>query len=183
MNSMDSHSIYIAEVKHDALESVWVAVKNQKWVGVYIGRTQKLVEKILSQRFPKSDIIKSDKETKSFKEAVDAYLLFGKSTFDLPVDWSIFSPFQAEILQIVYDIPFGAIRTYGEIANQIGNPNASRAVGRANATNPIPLVIPCHRVIGSNGKLHGYNAPGGIETKRWLLGHEGVNIGYQPSLF
>lgn len=175
--------IQIAEIKHPDLESIWIAAREQKWVGVYIGRDQTLVDKLLRQRFPNTEIHKDATLTKPFEDALQAYLIYGKSFFDLPVDWTIFSQFQTEILRIVYDIPFGTTRTYGDIANQIGNPNASRAVGRANATNPIPLVIPCHRVIGSDGKLQGYNAPKGIETKRWLLGHEGVNLGYQPSLF
>jgi methylated-DNA-[protein]-cysteine S-methyltransferase len=76
-------------------------------------------------------------------------------------------------LRAVHAIPYGRLSTYGEIAAQIGNPKSVRAVGRANATNPIPIVIPCHRVIGSDGKLHGYGAPGGLETKAWLLRMEG----------
>jgi O-6-methylguanine DNA methyltransferase len=73
-------------------------------------------------------------------------------------------------------IPYGQTRTYREIAAQIGTPNAPRAVGRANATNPMPLVIPCHRVIGTDGKLHGYGGAGGLKTKRWLLTMEGGGI-------
>jgi methylated-DNA-[protein]-cysteine S-methyltransferase len=70
-------------------------------------------------------------------------------------------------------VPFGRQSTYREIAEQLGQPGAVRAVGRANATNPIPIVIPCHRILGADGKLHGYSAPGGLETKAWLLRHEG----------
>jgi methylated-DNA-[protein]-cysteine S-methyltransferase len=69
-------------------------------------------------------------------------------------------------------IPFGATRSYGEQAAAMGRPSASRAVGRANGKNPIPIVIPCHRVIGSNGSLVGFG--GGLDLKRWLLAHEGV---------
>jgi methylated-DNA-[protein]-cysteine S-methyltransferase len=68
----------------------------------------------------------------------------------------------------------GYTRTYGEIAFEIGNPKAARAVGRANATNPMPLVIPCHRVIGSDGKLRGYGGGEGLSTKEWLLKLEGA---------
>ena len=73
-------------------------------------------------------------------------------------------------------IPYGETRTYGEIAAQIGTPNAPRAVGRANAANPMPLVIPCHRVIGTDGKLHGYGGAGGLKTKQWLLSMEGATV-------
>lgn len=71
-------------------------------------------------------------------------------------------------------IPYGETRTYGELAAAIDSPNASRAVGMANHRNPIPIVIPCHRVIGANGTLTGYD--GGLEVKRKLLALEGINI-------
>lgn len=71
-------------------------------------------------------------------------------------------------------IPYGETRTYGELAAAIDSPNASRAVGMANHRNPIPIVIPCHRVIGANGTLTGY--AGGLEVKRKLLALEGINI-------
>lgn len=71
-------------------------------------------------------------------------------------------------------IPYGETRTYGELAAAIGSPNASRAVGMANHRNPIPIIIPCHRVIGANGTLTGY--AGGLEIKRRLLALEGINI-------
>ena len=79
------------------------------------------------------------------------------------------TPFQVEALQATYNIAFGQVATYKEIAHQIGKPRAARGVGRAEATNPMPLVIPCHRVIGSDGGLHGYGGRGGLRTKAWLL--------------
>jgi methylated-DNA-[protein]-cysteine S-methyltransferase len=96
-----------------------------------------------------------------------------RQRFELDIDWSVMTPFQQEALQIVFDIEYGRTRTYGDIAQQLGNPKAVRAVGRANATNPIPIIIPCHRVLGADGRLHGYSAPGGVETKAWLLRLEG----------
>ena len=69
-------------------------------------------------------------------------------------------------------IPYGGVTTYSHLASGIGRPTAVRAVGRANATNPMPLVVPCHRVIGADGSLRGYGAPGGLETKAWLLALE-----------
>ena len=85
------------------------------------------------------------------------------------------TPFQRKVWDALVEIPFGETTSYGELARRIGNPNASRAVGLANGTNPIPIVIPCHRVIGSTGKLTGYG--GGLETKRWLLDFEAANSG------
>jgi methylated-DNA-[protein]-cysteine S-methyltransferase len=101
------------------------------------------------------------------------YLYQKRTTFDLPIDWSVMTPFQETALRVVYEIGYGRTLTYRDVAEKIGKPKAVRAVGRANATNPIPLVIPCHRVLGSDGKLHGFSAPGGLETKAWLLRMEG----------
>jgi methylated-DNA-[protein]-cysteine S-methyltransferase len=80
------------------------------------------------------------------------------------------TPFQLGVWRSLCDIPYGETISYGELADRIGNPKASRAVGLANGSNPIPIVIPCHRVIGSNGKLTGYG--GGLPIKEKLLALE-----------
>lgn len=80
------------------------------------------------------------------------------------------TPFQRKVWQELRNIPCGATTSYGEVARRIGHPTAVRAVGAANGDNPVAVVVPCHRVIGSNGSLTGYG--GGIERKRWLLDHE-----------
>jgi methylated-DNA-[protein]-cysteine S-methyltransferase len=97
-------------------------------------------------------------------------------TFTIPIDWTIFTSFQRDALQAIYRIPYGETRTYIDIAREINRPNAYRAVGEANAMNPMPLVIPCHRVIGADGKLHGYGGGQGLPTKEWLLKMEGAFI-------
>ncbi len=81
--------------------------------------------------------------------------------------------FQLSVWRSLGEIPFGQTRSYGEIAGAIGRPRAVRAVGAANGRNPLPIVLPCHRVIGSDGSLTGY--AGGLEIKRCLLAHEGVS--------
>jgi len=101
------------------------------------------------------------------------YLRGERRDFDLPIDWSIMKPFQRAALELVCAVPYGRVTTYGAIAQQLGRPGAMRAVGQANATNPLPIIIPCHRVLGADGKLHGYGARGGLETKAWLLRLEG----------
>ncbi len=90
-------------------------------------------------------------------------------TFDLPLEPQG-SPFQLAVWRRLCQIPYGETISYGELARRLGNPKASRAVGLANGTNPIPIVIPCHRVIGSNGKLTGYG--GGLHIKEKLLALE-----------
>jgi len=107
------------------------------------------------------------------KELVE-YLKGKRRSFTFAVDWDTLKPFQRNTLQAVFSIPYGETRTYGDIAMQIGHPNAYRAVGSANATNPMPLVIPCHRVIGKDGKLHGYGGGDGLSTKEWLLKMERI---------
>ena len=80
------------------------------------------------------------------------------------------SPFQCEVWRALREIPCGTTISYARLARQIGRPTAVRAVGLANGSNPVPIVVPCHRVIGSDGSLTGYG--GGIDRKRWLLEHE-----------
>ncbi len=92
-----------------------------------------------------------------------------RERFELPVDLRG-TPFQLTVLEEVARIPFGATRTYGEVARAIGRPTASRAVGAANGANPVSLVVPCHRVIASSGHLQGYG--GGLDLKAKLLAME-----------
>ena len=100
---------------------------------------------------------------------LDAYFAGELQDFDLPLK-PAGTTFQLRVWELLCRIPFGETISYGELARRYGNPAASRAVGLANGSNPIPIIIPCHRVIGSNGKLTGYG--GGLETKRWLLDFE-----------
>ena len=99
---------------------------------------------------------------------------FGKrKSFSLELDFQG-TPFQKLVWAALLTIPFGETRTYGEIARQVGRPRAARAVGAANGKNPISIIAPCHRVIGTNGKLTGF--AGGLETKAWLLALEGMQL-------
>jgi methylated-DNA-[protein]-cysteine S-methyltransferase len=84
------------------------------------------------------------------------------------------TPFQLAVWNALLEVPYGDTVSYGQIAERIGKPSAVRAVGAANGANPIPVIIPCHRVIGSNGSLTGYG--GGIERKQWLLALEGRRL-------
>jgi len=105
-----------------------------------------------------------------------AYFAGELRCFDLRLN-PLGTPFQLRVWDLLTAIPFGETISYGELAGRAGNPNAARAVGLANGSNPIPIIIPCHRVIGTNGKLTGYG--GGLENKRWLLEFERR----QPPLF
>lgn len=94
-----------------------------------------------------------------------------RKDFDIPLD-QMGTSFERSVWQALMKIPYGETRSYGELAAQLGKPGAARAVGRANGMNYIPIIIPCHRVIDSDGNLHGYG--GGLWRKRWLLEHEGA---------
>jgi O-6-methylguanine DNA methyltransferase len=97
------------------------------------------------------------------------YLRGRRRSFRARIDWRVMTAFQRRVLRVTLCIPYGRVTTYGEIAAVIGNPRAARAVGRALGANPIPIVIPCHRVIASDGALGGYSAAGGVSLKRRLL--------------
>jgi methylated-DNA-[protein]-cysteine S-methyltransferase len=85
--------------------------------------------------------------------------------------------FQGSVWQRLLCIPWGEVRTYGELAQELGSPGGARAVGGANHQNPVAILVPCHRVVQANGRLGGYG--GGVEVKRWLLAHE---TGHSPAL-
>jgi len=126
----------------------------------------------------KHDIPKPDWEpnTDCFREPIrqlTAYFAGDLQKFDLPVAGDG-TDFQKKVWAALLDIPYGETATYGDIAKSIGQPTASRAVGMANGRNPISIIVPCHRIIGTSGKLVGYG--GGLERKQTLLSIEGVAV-------
>lgn len=109
-------------------------------------------------------------------DEITEYLQQKRSTFDIRIDWSQITFFQRTVLEQISSVSFGEVYTYGQIAQLLGKPTASRAVGGALARNPIPILVPCHRVVAKNGHLTGYSAAEGIATKQWLLEMEGHRI-------
>ncbi|MEP7020272.1 MAG: methylated-DNA--[protein]-cysteine S-methyltransferase [Pseudonocardiales bacterium] len=105
---------------------------------------------------------------------LDEYFAGRRRDFDLPLHM-IGTAFQQRVWTALLDIPYGETTSYGKTAAAIGAPTASRAVGLANGQNPIPIIVPCHRVVGANGSLTGYG--GGLEAKRWLLALESGQAG------
>ena len=115
-------------------------------------------------------------ETPVGKEAcmqLEAYFQGRLDAFRLPLSWKG-TPFRLRVWQALQDIPYGEIRTYGQVAAAVGSPKAVRAVGGACHDNPWLIVVPCHRVVGSSGQLTGYAA--GLDTKRFLLEYEGGRL-------
>ena len=105
-----------------------------------------------------------------------AYFAGSLRDFDLPLAPAA-SPFQARMRAAMLAIPFGETRTYGDLAQELGGNTDPRAVGQGCGANPLPILVPCHRVVAAGGKLGGYSGGSGRATKRWLLGHEA------PALF
>ena len=105
------------------------------------------------------------------RRQLEEYFCGERTEFDLALA-PYGTDFQRTVWKALTEIPFAATTSYGQIASQIGKPSASRAVGAANGRNPISIIVPCHRVIGSGGDLTGYG--GGLDRKRWLLNHEAV---------
>jgi len=118
------------------------------------------------RREPESDWIFSDEPFAAAREQLTAYFAGERKSFDLKLN-PVGTEFQLQVLEELQKIPYGITASYGDIAKRIGRPKAVRAVGAANGRNPIPIIIPCHRVIGSTGKLTGFG--GGIPTKKALL--------------
>ena len=123
--------------------------------------------------------IADDRRLRDARVQLDEYFARKRTAFDLPLALRG-TPFQMKVWRALMRIPFGATARYGEIAAAIGRPGASRAVGGANHRNPIPIIVPCHRVIGSDGSLTGYG--GGEPTKRRLLALEGIAAPVQLAL-
>ncbi|MBN2555283.1 MAG: methylated-DNA--[protein]-cysteine S-methyltransferase [Anaerolineales bacterium] len=114
--------------------------------------------------------------TQGILAQIQAYLHGDIDRIEAPLDTRLLTPFQEEVLLGLRDIPRGCVMTYGEIARNLGRDGAARAVGRALGANPLPLVLPCHRVIASDGSLGGFSSPGGVQDKAMLLEMEGVDL-------
>ncbi len=119
---------------------------------------------------PDTPVGKSCRIVNKARTQLKQYFAGKRKVFDVPLDLSACRDFQKRVLAEVSAVEYGRTTTYGEIARRLKRVAAQRAVGRANARNPISIIVPCHRVIASNGKLTGYG--GGLKAKEWLLLHE-----------
>ena len=167
-----SYPIYIGELNGTPLGDFRLAASELGLVAIEWADAQPEFDSYLERL--KRPIQPNQKKIAPYARELREYLSGKRSAFTIPIDWTLFTPFQREALQAVFRIPYGETRTYLDIAKEIDRPHAYRAVGSANAMNPMPLVIPCHRVIGMDGKLHGYGGGEGLKTKEWLLKMEGA---------
>jgi len=116
-------------------------------------------------------IVEAPASLDAVKRELDEYFAGRRRAFDLALDWSLIAPFGRRVLRMTAAIPYGGHLSYAEVAAEAGSPRGARAAGNALGANPIPIVIPCHRVLRSGGALGGYG--GGLDRKRWLLELEG----------
>jgi methylated-DNA-[protein]-cysteine S-methyltransferase len=169
------NTIFFTSLQHELVGSIYLATRSKKLVAVDFGISQEAffahIDKTFGQA-PYSDPTGLEPIAKQVKD----YLNGERKNFEIPFDLSSLTNFQCQVLLATLQIPRGQIVTYGEIARRIGNPRSMRAVGQALGRNPIPIVIPCHRVIASNGSLGGYSGGGGLETKAKLLQLEGAQL-------
>ena len=124
-------------------------------------------------------ILAAPERTDDVRRQLDEYFDGHRRRFEVPIDWRLTRGFAGDVLRATAAIPFGSVSTYRGVATSAGSPNAYRAAGNALGSNPIPIVVPCHRVLHADGGLGGYT--GGLERKRFLLRLEGVVPGNDPA--
>lgn len=138
-------------------------------VGFYPERNAKLGKLGLSGEEGSSAL------TKRAADQLEEYFAGTRKDFDLPVSFGKQTPFSLEILDCLAGVPYGEILSYGALAELCGHSKAARGVGRVMAANPIPIIVPCHRIVGATGKMTGYSGGDGVSTKEWLLAFEAEN--------
>lgn len=128
----------------------------------------------LEDRFPDDVVVRDGSALAAAEAQLREYFAGERTSFELPVDLSRLSDFQRRVLRATREIGFGEVQAYGEVARRIGRPRAARAVGGALGRNPVAIVVPCHRVVRSDGSLGGYG--GGVQWKERLLSLEGAEL-------
>jgi methylated-DNA-[protein]-cysteine S-methyltransferase len=170
----------LADVAYGSMDSpvgeLLVAVTDRGLVRVAFASEpgDEVLEELAARVSPR--VLRLPARTDAARRELDEYFAGERRRFDLPLDWSLVRGFAQGVLRATSRVPFGSVTTYGQMAEAAGPPRASRAAGNALGSNPIPIVVPCHRIIGSSGKLTGY--AGGLHRKEFLLRLEG-----DPALF
>jgi len=169
--------IYLGLIETDWLGVVGVAVSPQglRRLRMGLGGGEDFLR--LNQTYGDGEFSFSEDRTALYTDQIRRYLSGALQSFSLPIDWTVYTPFQKSVLEETLGIPYGQTRSYGEVAAAIGKPRASRAVGQAEKRNQIPLVIPCHRVIGADGSLTGYGGTDNTDLKARLISFEKKTAG------
>jgi methylated-DNA-[protein]-cysteine S-methyltransferase len=170
MSKTDNSSltVWYGERPSERLGLLWAAVSARGVWSLSYGHDETDFRRHVLERGPVT-LIYDEIKVDHVLQQVEEYLHGKRRRFELEIDWCGMTNFQIAVRRAVMALPYGSTASYGDIAAVVGNPRAARAVGGVQATNPISFLIPCHRVIGADGSLHGYGGYGGLETKAWLL--------------
>lgn len=148
--------------------------RGTRLVATYLPRSLKSLRRLIGQKWPQA--IEVADALPRLQQQVVNYFSGRPTSFDVRIDLTGVSPFRKTVLEVCRKVPYGKTASYADLARAAGNPAAMRAAGSAMANNPIPLVIPCHRVLRSNGSIGGFSSPHGVAQKIRLLELEGVRL-------
>ncbi|NTU74972.1 MAG: methylated-DNA--[protein]-cysteine S-methyltransferase [Anaerolineaceae bacterium] len=162
--------VSIGALYSSPLGAVSVAVSELGLRRVVFGSPADLECEFQNAREGKSPLLKAA------LDQLNEYFHGERKVFDLPIDWPVGSAFRLAVMQAAQMIPYGNVQSYAQLAVQAGHAGAARAVGSVMAHNPMLIVVPCHRVVASDKRLGGFSAPGGQDTKMFLLELEGLKI-------
>ena len=164
-----------AELRYAPFDSplgvLWLAATAKGLAALELGGDEKAVTDLWRKRFG-LDAVRDAAAVEAFARELEAYFTRAVTRFHMPLDVLGGTPFQRKVWETLNTIPYGETRSYKWLAAQVGVENGFRAVGLANGANPLPIVVPCHRVVNTNGRLGGYG--GGLDMKRALLRLEGA---------
>jgi methylated-DNA-[protein]-cysteine S-methyltransferase len=173
--------IRIGKLPETPAGPIWLAASPSGLLALAFADEPENLQEALVRRTGEQVAI-AQEEMAYYLAPVESYLRGYLRNLSFNIDWRGIHTFQRAVLEATAAIPSGEVRTYGQLAHQLGRPRSARAVGRALATNPLPLVVPCHRVVGSDGDLRGYGGPGGTKLKAWLLQLEAESLPVQQRL-
>ncbi|MBI4719214.1 MAG: methylated-DNA--[protein]-cysteine S-methyltransferase [Planctomycetes bacterium] len=159
-------------IVHTSWGAFGMVVRGRRLVATFLPQTEGDLRKTIRSRCP--DAIENADVLRGFQGQVLRYFEGARVRFDVEVDLEALPAFRRRVLQACRGIPHGRTASYGDLARAVGKPGAARAVGGAMASNPLPLVIPCHRVLRSDDSIGGFSSPSGIREKARMLSLEGV---------
>jgi len=164
-----------ADIAYDEVDTPMgtftVAATQRGLVALSFERDPEIVVDALARKLSPR-VVHAPKRVDDIRRELDEYFEGKRKNFDLALDWSLVQGFNKKVLEATYRIPYGGVSTYSDMARSAGSPRAARAAGNALHNNPIPIVVPCHRVLHRDGGLGGYG--GGLPMKKWLLTLEGA---------
>jgi methylated-DNA-[protein]-cysteine S-methyltransferase len=167
-------TITYAPLADTPLGLLWIAASGRGLVALRFGDAPEAERALITDLQKRGAVQRNPAALAEAERQLRDYLRGERALFDVPVDLSALTEFQRNVLLAASAVPRGQVVTYGEIALRLGKPQAARAVGQALRRNPLPIIIPCHRVLGTDGALRGYLGRAGVQTKARLLRLEGV---------